>query len=92
VANYIVTLMMEAPIKPRKDGVDGINVRKTVNLPYLPRVGDRLAMGAGGDFITVDELLFYPPDRFEVWCEQHEFAFHPKHTKQLQREGWEEFE
>lgn len=43
---------------------------KAVCLPYLPRVGDSLAVGPGGDFLEVRSFFWSPEDGYQVWFDE----------------------
>lgn len=82
-----VTIRVEVPLKrARRGGIDGITVMKTMMLPFLPRKGDMLAIGDGGEYLVVDEIFWHPKDGFDIWCESLDQPA-PKMLKQ----GWREF-
>jgi hypothetical protein len=46
---------------------DGRTARRTFELPFLPRPGDELAVGWGGDYMTVSQVFWSPDEGVGVW-------------------------
>lgn len=42
-------------------------IRRTVEMPYVPREGDLLCVGADGDLMEVDKLIWSPREGIEAW-------------------------
>ena len=80
-----VLLMCDAVVDD-PDG-DALNLEKRITMPFLPRVGDDLGVGADCDYMRVEHVFWHPADGFAVQVEDCESA---ALTRKMLTQGWSE--
>jgi len=73
-----------------KSEVDGLDMSCTAELPFIPRVGDKISACAGDDFREVENIYWSAKDGFEVF-----FVFEAVSGVQIvlmKKRGWKEDE
>ncbi|MDT0496495.1 hypothetical protein RM530_03830 [Algiphilus sp. W345] len=82
---YLITVTAHCDAVRNTAGDDVITITRKIEMPFVPRVGDRLGFGAGGDPMRVNEVFWHPEHGFDIWFDD---VTHPNETKLMLVSGW----
>ena len=67
-----------------------VEIRKTMDFPFVPRMGDTIATTEEEDALVVDNIYWSPDEGTVVFFQDMEFS--PAGLKEREEQGWKQFD